>query len=91
MSKNKHKPHHKPDYDHNDHDHGHYEPPDNPRYPNRRIYGDYASKKPPKYVPHPFEHACFKPREQDYKPPVTCDGDGMDGLCNRKKPPGTDC
>ena len=81
MSKNKHKPHHKPD---NDHDHGHYEPPDNPHYPDRRIYGDYASKKPPKYVPHPFEHMCFKPREEDYKPPATCDGDGMGELCNRK-------
>ena len=34
-------------------------------------------------MPHPFEHTCFKPRKEDYKPPVTCDGhDGE--LCVRK-------
>jgi len=49
-----------PDYEHPP-DHGH-EPPDNPRYPDPRIYGSYASKTPPRYVPHPFEHICFKPR-----------------------------
>src|SRR5688572_29930353 len=56
-----HKPHdppyYDPDYEHPP-EHGH-EPPDNPRYPDPRIYGDYASKKPPRYVPHPFEHSCF--------------------------------
>jgi tyrosinase len=84
MSKSKYKPYHEPDYDHDEYDHVHSDPPDNPRYPDRRIYGDYASKKPPRYVPHPYEHACFKPREEDYKPPVTCDGDDMDERCNRK-------
>ena len=63
-------------------EHGH-EPPANPRYPDPRIYGDYASKSPPRYVPHPFEHACFRPREEDCKPPVTCDGE-RDDLCIRK-------
>ena len=80
-----HRPHHEPyeepDYKHPPH-HGH-KPPDNPRYPDPRIYGDYASKKPPVYVPHPYEHACFRPREEDYKPPVTCD-DHEDDLCVRK-------
>lgn len=81
-----HKPHtppyHDPDYDQpREHEH---EPPDNPRYPDPRIYGDYASKKPPRYVPHPFEHICFRPRKDDYKPPVTCDGDQDDRLCIRK-------
>jgi tyrosinase len=60
------------------------EPPDNPRYPDRRIYGRYASKRPQRYVPHPIEHSCFKPRKEDYKPPVTCNGDGDDELCIRK-------
>jgi tyrosinase len=84
------KPHHRPhdppyydpDYEHPP-EHGH-EPPENPRYPDRRIYGDYASKEPPRYVPHPFAHTCFKPRKQDYKPPVTCDDDYDDELCIRK-------
>jgi tyrosinase len=74
-------PYNDPDYDHPP-DHLH-EPPDNPRYPDRRIYGDYASKKPPRYVPHPFDHMCFKPRKDDYKPPVTCNGHD-DELCVRK-------
>lgn len=67
-----------PDYEH--------EPPENPRYPDPRIYGDYASENPPRYVPHPFEHACFRPRKEDYKPPVTCDDgpSGPDELCIRK-------
>ena len=34
-------------------------------------------------MPHPFEHTCFKPRKEDYKPPVTCD-DHDDELCVRK-------
>jgi tyrosinase len=75
-------PYYDPDYQHPP-DHGH-EPPDNPRYPDRRIYGDYASKRPPPYVPHPFEHTCFKPRKDDYKPPVTCDDHPDDELCVRK-------
>jgi tyrosinase len=63
----------------------HHEPPANPRYPDSRLYGDYASTKPPIYVPHPTEHTCFKPRKEDYKPPITCDGhDHDDELCNRK-------
>jgi tyrosinase len=83
--KHPHKPHQPPcsdpDYRHPP-EHGH-EPPANPRYPDPRIYGDYASKTPPRYVPHPFEHACFRPREEDCKPPVTCDGE-RDDLCIRK-------
>jgi tyrosinase len=72
-----------PDYE-RPHDHGH-EAPDNPRYPDRRIYGDYASEKPPRYVPHPYDQTCFKPRKEDYKPPTTCDGHAPDGdLCVRK-------
>jgi tyrosinase len=34
-------------------------------------------------LPHPLEHACFKPRKVDYKPPVTCDEHEHD-LCVRK-------
>lgn len=86
-----HKPHshrrHDPPYEDPNYadppDHRH-EPPDNPRYPDARIYGSYASKRPPRYVPHPFEHTCFKPRKEDYKPPVTCDDHGDDQLCVRK-------
>lgn len=65
----------RPDYDPN-------RPPDNPRYTNPRIYGDYASKNPPVYVPHPFQHICFKPRPEDYKPPAGCDDSG--GGCVRR-------
>jgi tyrosinase len=81
-----HKPHNPPYHDpEQDQPHHHeYEPPENPRYPDRRIYGMYASKKPPRYIPHPFEHACFRPRKQDYKPPVTCDDHEHDELCIRK-------
>jgi tyrosinase len=79
-----HKPHNPPYRDpYQPHDHD-YEPPENPRYPDRRIYGEYASKKPPRYIPHPFEHACFRPRKEDYKPPVTCDDDQSSELCIRK-------
>ena len=80
-----HKPHNLPYYD-PDYEHPpqySHQPPVNPRYPDRRIYGSYASKKPPRYVPHPFEHSCFKPRKDDYKPPVTCHDYG-DELCVRK-------
>jgi len=70
-----------PDYS-NPPDHGHMPPP-NPRYPDPRIYGSYATKKPPRYVPHPIEHSCFKPRKDDCKPPKTCDEYGGD-LCVRK-------
>lgn len=62
--------------------HGHTAP-DNPRYPDHRIYGTYASKNPPRYVPPSFDHMCFKPRKEDYKPPTTCDHDD-DSLCVRK-------
>ena len=74
-------PYHDPDYDEGP---GHeLQPPDNLRYPDPRIYGSYASKEPPPYIPHPFEHICFKPRKEDYKPPVTC-GDQDEELCLRK-------
>jgi tyrosinase len=80
-----HRPHGKPyeDPDYRDPPKHPTEPPDNPRYPDPRFYGSYASKRPPRYVPHPFEHTCFKPRKKDYKPPVTCDGHG-EGECVRK-------
>lgn len=84
MAKSKHKPYCEHDYKHGKSKHGHPTPPENPRYPDPRIYGDYASKKPPRYVPHPYEHTCFKPREEDYKPPATCDGDGEEELCTRR-------
>ena len=76
-------PYYDPDYEHpSEHPH---EPPENPRYPDPRIYGDYASKRPPRYVPHPIEHSCFKPRKDDYRPPVTCDDhDHDEDLCVRK-------
>lgn len=80
-----HKPHNPPYYDpdyEQTPDHAH-KPPDNSRYTDRRIYGDYASKNPPRYVPHPIEHTCFKPRKQDYKPPATC-VDEDDDVCVRK-------
>lgn len=82
MTKGKYKPHCEPDYECGKPEHKHPCPPDNPRYPDPRIYGSYASKEQPCYVPHPFEHACFKPREEDYKPPATCDGD--EELCTRR-------
>ena len=34
-------------------------------------------------MPHPFDHTCFKPRKEDYKPPITCDDHDHD-LCVRK-------
>lgn len=73
-------PYFDPEYDQPGHEH---RPPDNPRYPDRRIYGDYASAEPPQYVPHPFEHACFRPRQEDYRAPITC-GEYGDELCVRK-------
>lgn len=76
----RHDPFHDPDYDHPPEEH---EPPDNPKYPDSHIYGQYASKRPPKYTPHPLDHACFRPRRQDYKPPVSCD-EVDDELCHRK-------
>jgi tyrosinase len=60
------------------------EPPDNYRYPDRSVYGEYASKQPPVYVPHPYNHSCFLPRRADYKPPVSCDEPDEDGLCRRR-------
>ena len=73
-----------PDYGDYKGEHGTHRPPDTPRYPDPKVYGDYASKKPPPYVPHPYDHTCFKPREEDYKPPTTCDDDGgTPGLCAR--------
>ncbi len=74
----------KPDYERKPPGEGYLRPPDNPRYPDPRIYGSYASKKPPRYVPHPYEHSCFKPREEDYKPPTTCGKEGDDELCVRR-------
>jgi tyrosinase len=84
MTKRKYKPHCKKDYGGGKPESGHPSPPDNPRYPDPRIYGSYASKKPPTYVPHPYEHTCFKPRKEDYKPPATCNGDGKEELCVRR-------
>jgi len=84
MKKTKSKPYCDLDYEYAHTEHDHQSPPDNPRYPDLHIYGSYASKKPPQYVPHSYEHACFKPRKEDYKPPVTCDGHCIEGLCNRK-------
>jgi tyrosinase len=75
-------PYEDPDYD-RPAEHPH-EPPANQRYPDRSIYGDYASEKPPPYVPHPFDHSCFRPRREDYKPPVTCDEPEGGDLCRRK-------
>lgn len=75
-------PYNDPDYEHPP-DHGH-EVPGNLRHPDPRIYGAYASERPPQYVPHPFEHTCFRPRREDYKPPVTCGGEGEGDLCIRK-------
>ena len=75
------KPYCEPDYDKPEHKH--QSPSENPRYPDKRIYGTYASKKPPKYIPHPYEHSSFCPREEDYKPPITCDDD-KPGLCVRR-------
>lgn len=84
MAKRKEKPYRKPEYNGGEPDYDHTHPPDNPRYPDPRIYGDYASKKPPPYVPHPYEHSCFRPREEDYKPPASCDDDQKDELCVRR-------
>ena len=75
-------PYHDPDYTRGGPEHPR-QPPPNPRYPDSRIYGTYASKRPPAYVPHPFDHLCFKPRKADYKPPVTCEEPTGD-LCVRK-------
>lgn len=81
-------PYHNPDYEHDDghEEHDHSTPPDNLRYPDSRIYGNYASRKPPPYVPHPYQHICFKPRKEDYKPPMPCDdgGEGEGDLCSRR-------
>lgn len=74
-------PYHDPDY--SKPDQHPREPPANPRYPDPRIYGTYATKRPPVYVPHPLDHTCFKPRKDDYKPPVTCE-EPTDELCVRK-------
>jgi tyrosinase len=74
-------PYEDPDYERPD-EHPH-EPPENYRYPDRSIYGTYASKEPPPYIPHPYERSCFKPRKEDYKPPFTCDEPNGDALCRR--------
>ena len=84
MKKNTYKPHCEQDYDSRNPGHKHPKKPDNPRCPDSRIYGDYASKKPPPYIPHSYEHSCFKPREEDYKPPVMCEQDEEDTLCVRR-------
>ena len=84
MFKNIYKTHCEKDYDGGDPESNYPKKPDNPRYPDRRIYGDYASKNPPAYVPHPYEHSCFKPRKEDYKPPATCDGDDATEICVRR-------
>ncbi len=73
-----------PVYDDTKSGHGQLKSPDNPRYPESRIYGGYASKKPPRYIPHPYDHSCFKPREEDYKPPITCGEPENGELCVRR-------
>lgn len=75
-------PYHDPDYDHPVEQPT--EPPVTPRYPDPGIYGSYASKQPPTYVPHPHDHSCFRPRRADYRPPASCDDPCDDGLCHRK-------
>ena len=74
---------HDVDYDapHGDHP---SKPPPQVRYPDRRIYGSYASKSPPPYVPHPYDHSCFRPRKEDCKPPRGCDDEPSVGVCVRK-------
>ena len=83
VAKPKAKPYCELEYDSYEPDYDHRRPPDNPRYPDPRIYGDYASKKPPPYVPNPYEHSRFKPRKEDYKPPATCYENGEVELCLR--------
>jgi tyrosinase len=84
MGKHRHRqkePYSDPNYNepmHHDHD-----PPESSSYTDSRIYGEYAGKKPPPYVPHPFDHTCFRPRKEDYKPPTTCKEGGGD-LCSRR-------
>lgn len=70
------------DYDRGGHHHP-TEPPDNPRYPDSRFYGSYASKTPPRYVPHSVEHSCFRPCKEYYKPPVSCEPGHRGDLCVR--------
>jgi len=77
------KPYRDVDYDRQRDGHQHPEPPYAPRYPSRRIYGTYATKERPHYVPHPYDHSCFKPREEDYKPPAECDAPTT-GRCTRR-------
>lgn len=84
MKKSKDKPFYEPNYERGKPEHGEPVPPSNQHYPDPRIYGSYASKEPSRYVPHSFEHICFKPRKEDYKAPVPCDGDGENGLCSRR-------
>ncbi len=81
--KPRYKPHCEIDYDREE-PHHHPKPPENPRYPYARIYGAYASKEPPAYVPHPYDHSAFKPRKEDYKPPATCGCDDDEGSCARR-------
>jgi hypothetical protein len=59
------------------------EPPQNPRYPDSRIYGITRRSARRPTSPTGLDHACFKPRKEDYKPPVTC-ADHDDDLCVRK-------
>lgn len=84
MRKNKYEPFYNPDYERGGHEHDHEAPPENLRYTDRRIYGDYASKEPPVFVPHSYEHAIFKPRKEDYKPPMPCDEEGEEEGCARR-------
>ena len=51
MTKKEHEPRYQPhcevDYEPAEPGHHHSSPPENPRYPDPRFYGDYASRKPP--------------------------------------------
>ena len=80
-----HKPHDLPYYDPN-YDEPHlmtHVMPDNARFPERRIFGEYATLTPPAFVPHPVDHISFKPRKADFRAPFSCDGQDED-LCIRK-------
>src|SRR5262245_11054916 len=80
-----HKPHALPYYD-PDYDQPHeflQVVPDNLRFPDRQLFGQYATLNPPTFVPHPSDHLAFKPRKADFKAPFTCDGQEEE-LCIRK-------
>lgn len=81
----RHKPHSLPYYD-PDYDQPHqilHVPPENPRFPDLRIFGQYATRNPPAFILHPAEQMSFRPRKADFKAPFRCDGQDEE-LCVRK-------